>query len=335
MIERIAEITDEMWKKVNKFNRKITEEFLQESTQLSNKTLGQYESCLRIFFWWVYENCDDKSLLEIKSRDFLKYQNFLVRREMSSSAIRLKRAAVSSLNGYIITYYEEEYPTFKNFITKKIAAPPKADVREKKPMDAEEWELLLNNLREREEWQKLAYLQFTYTTGCRRAESRQLLKEVVNYQPIIKEKKVKNKDGIEEIKTVLYYQSNECRCKGAGKIGKIRKLQFSQEAMDAIKKWLEVRGEDDCPYVFVSKYKGKLNQISESTFNEWCTEDFSKVVGRRVHPHQMREQRATNLVVVEGRDISAAQSLLGHTSSSTTAIYVIRDSNEEVEDAFL
>jgi site-specific recombinase XerC len=335
LIEKLPEVTMEMWNKINKFNRKITDEFLLESTQLSNKTLKQYTSCLKIFFWWVYENCEDKSLLEIKSRDFLKYQNFLVRKGMSPAAIRLKRAAVSSINGYVITYYEDEYPTFKNFITKKIAAPPKADVREKKPMNAEEWQLLLNTLKENEDWQKIAYLLFTYSTGCRRAESRQLLKEVVNYQPIIKAKKVKNKDGVEEIKTVTYYQTSDMRCKGAGKIGKIRKLQFDQDAMDAIKKWLEIRVQDDCPYVFISKYKGKVNQISESTLNDWCANIFSQIIGRRVHPHQLREQRATNLVVIEGRDISAAQALLGHAQSSTTEIYIIKDKNDEVEDAFL
>ena len=106
--DKLPTVTEEQWQKLNKFNRTITTEFLEESTSLSPKTLRQYFSALRIFFFWVYEHCDDKSLLEIKSRDFLKYQNFLVRRGMSSSGVRLKRAAISSLNGYIITYYEEK-----------------------------------------------------------------------------------------------------------------------------------------------------------------------------------------------------------------------------------
>ena len=332
--DKLPPVTDEQWQKLNKFNRKITEEFLEESTSLSPKTLRQYRSALQIFFYWVYEHCDDKSLLEIKSRDFLKYQNFLVRRGMSSSGVRLKRAAISSLNGYIITYYEDEWPTFKNFITKKITAPTLNDLHTKQPMNAEEWELLLKNLEEREQWQKIAYLKFTYSSGCRRAESRQLLKEVINYLPIIKEKKIKNEDGIEEIKNIKFYTTHDIRCKGKGFIGKVRKLQFDQEALDAINKWLEVRGEDDCPYIFAVKRQGKYQQAGEGLFNDWCKDDFSKVINRRVHPHQLREQRATNMVLYQNKDIRAVQALLGHASSSTSEIYVIRDGSEDVEDAF-
>lgn len=333
--DRSEDVTDEQWQKVNKFNREVTEEFLEESTQLSPKTLRQYASALRIFFFWVYENCEDISLLEIKSRDFLKYQNWLVRRGLSSSGVRLKRAAISSLNGHIVTYYEDKYPMFKNFITKKIPAPPLSDVHEKKPMNDEEWKLLLKNLEERQEWQKIAYLKFTYSAGCRREETRQILKEVIDYKPIIKEKKVKNPDGIEEIKTAIFYQTGEVRCKGKGHKGEIRKLNFDQDAYDAIKKWLEVRGDDDIPYLFVTKYQGQLKQAGEGVFNDWCKDDFSKIVGRRVHPHQLREQRATNMVLYENKDIKSAQALLGHKSSVTTEIYVIRDGSEDAEDAFI
>lgn len=322
--DKLPPVTDEQWALCNEFNRKMTEEFLLESTQLSDKTINAYRSALRIFFNWVRENLDNISLLEIKGRDYLKFQNFLVRRGLSSSAIKFKRSVISSLNEYIITYYEDKHPTFKNFITKKIAVPPKQFVHEKKPMNEEEWNLLISTLEQEEEWQKIAYLKFTYSTGCRRAETRQLLKEVINYEPI---KKIK--DG----KEIIYYQTHDIRCKGRGKSGKIRKLMFDQEAMDSIKKWLEVRGEDDCPYVFVTKYRGQYKQVGETTFNDWC-EQFSEIIGRRVHPHQLREKRATDIVVNEGKDIKAAQKLLGHESSSTTEIYVIRDDDEDIDEVF-
>ncbi|MBD5589226.1 tyrosine-type recombinase/integrase [Clostridium botulinum] len=101
------------------------------------------------------------------------------------------------------------------------------------------------------------------------------------------------------------------------------------------KEWLEVRGDDNCPYVFVTKYGGEIKQISRNTFNQWCSNDFEKVIKRRVHPHILRESRATNLVIHEGKNIEAAQSLLGHESSETTQIYVIRDTSEDADEAFL
>lgn len=333
--KKSSQITDEMWLQVNDFNREITEEFLMESVSLSGETLKQYKSNLRIFFWWVKENINNKSILDIKSRDFLKYQNWLTRRDMSSSAIRLKRSAVSSLNDHIITYYEDEYPTFKNFITKKIVAPPKAFVHEKKPLNAEEYELLIKELEKREDWQKIAYMKFTYSTGCRLSETIQLLKEVIDYDIITKTKEIKNENNEKENKEIKYYMTHDIRCKGKGKIGKIRKLKFDEEAMDAIKKWLEIRGEDNYPYVFVSKYKGEMKQISKYTINKWNADIFSKIVGRRVHGHGLREKRATDIVVTFGKDISAAQALLGHAQSSTTEIYVIKDREEDADEAFI
>lgn len=333
--ERSASITEEQWALVDEFNRNITEEFLRESVNLSPKTLVQYESSLHIFFNYIREFAGNKKLTEIKSRDFLMYQNYLTRKGLSSSAIRLKRAGVSSLNGYLLTYYEEEFPLFKNFITKKITAPVQAFVHDKVPLTPDELIHLIKTLEEMEEWEKIAYLKFTYSTGCRRAESRQLLSEVVNYPLIEKKRMIKNDDGIEEERDSKYYLTHDIRCKGSAKIGKIRKMKFNEDAMDAIKKWLEVRGEVDCPYVFTSRYNGIINQVSESTFNDWCSGLFTEIVGRRVHCHLMRESRATNMVLFEGKDIKIAQKLLGHVSSTTTEIYVIRDDEEDSDDAFI
>lgn len=334
-VEKISPITDEMWNSINKFNRDMVEEFLQESVHLSPQTLKQYKSNLRIYFWWIKENANDKSLLDIKSIDFLKYQNWLVRRGLSSSAIRLKRASVSSLNEFILTFYEDEYETFKNYITKKIAAPPKAKVHEKVPLTQEEYQLLVDTLEERKDWQKLAYVKFTYATGCRRSETVQLLKEVADYNPVVREVKTKDEDGQEKIVEAKYYLTNDIRCKGKGVAGKVRKLKFDEEAMVAIKKWLEVRGEDDNPYVFVSKYAGEIQQLSTSSLNSWNSRIFSEIVGRRVHPHLFRSTKATDIVVNEGKDIRVAQALLGHESSETTSIYVVRDQESDADEAFI
>lgn len=184
---------------------------------------------------------------------------------------------------------------------------------------------LISELEKQERWQMIAYIQFSYDSGCRRAEARQLLKEVINYEYVKDQKTGENKN---------YYLTHNIRTKGRGRIGKVRKLVFSDIAMNAIKKWLAVRGEDDCPYVFVSKINGKWEQVSLYTFNNWCSDIFSKIMGRRVHPHQLRSSRATNAVAVEGKPIEAVQSLLGHASSETTKIYVVKENDDEIDDLF-
>ena len=61
---------------------------------------------------------------------------------------------------------------------------------------------------------------------------------------------------------------------------------------------------------------------------------FEPIVGRRFHPHLLRESRATQMVVEEGMDIKLAQKLLGHESSETTEIYIIRDNTDELDDLY-
>lgn len=324
--DKIPEVTSEQWELVNSENRKIVEEFISQSKQLSPQTIKQYTSGLRIYFNWVRVNADNKPFYELKSRDYLFYQNWLSDNNLSSSAIKFKRSAVSSLNGYVELYYGDEYKNFRNYITKAIASPPPVFVHEKEPLTLEEYDNLCKTLEEKEMWQQLAYIRFSFSTGCRRAEARQLLKEVITYEPKI---------SIVESKEIKTYFTHPIRCKGKGKTGKVRKLQFDEVAMNAIKKWLEVRGEDGCEHVFVSKSNGEYKQIGETTFNNWSNLYFEKIVGRRFHPHLLRETRATTLVVEQGKDIKAAQKLLDHKSSTTTEIYVIRKDENDADEAFI
>jgi site-specific recombinase XerD len=324
-IEKLPEITDTQWETVNLKNRKLMADFLKQSTNLSDQTLKQYESALRIFFWYLKENCEDKHLTEVRPRDFLSYQNYLVERGMSSSGVRLKRSAVSSLNSYTETYYSEDFPNWRSFINKKIVAPPANFVHEKEPLNLEEYKHLCEELLKQEKYQVLAYVSFSFSTGARRAEVRQLLKEVTSYE---------GKVFVSNDKEVTTYLTHALRAKGRGKIGKVRKLQFDSEAMKYIKLWLEFRGEDDCPFVFATKRKGKMEQVSENTFNLWGKNYVEPIVGRRFHPHLLRESRATTLTVEQGKDINIAQKLLGHNSSETTRLYVIRKDSEDSDGAF-
>lgn len=311
---------EEKWKQVNEENLELMEEFLESKRDLSDKSLEQYKNALQIFFLWVLDKGRNKFIVELKKRDILKYQNYLLDQGLSANAIKFKRSAVSSLCNFIETYYEDEYPKFRN-IVKGVDAPQGGKIHKKEPLTPEEMETLRKKLAELEKWQQLAFLEVGYATGGRREEIRQLKKEIVNYPA--------NEKG--------FYSTHDVRCKGRGKQGKVRKLYFSEQAKQAISKWLEVRGEDDCEYIFVSKVHnggGERQLINETSFNYWCKEIFSKIVGRRVHPHLLRSTRATHLVTVEGKDINSAKNLLGHNSSQTTEIYVVRDEAESLNDCF-
>jgi integrase len=333
-VSKLPPVTQEEWNKVNDFNKFIFEDFITNSTELSPKTKIAYESNLKIWFIWVKDNLNNKSQIDIKPLDFKRFQNWMVNRGCSSADCANKRAAISSLNNYIDVYYRDDYPQFRNFINKSIARPPKAFVNEKQPLTKEEFANLISVLEKRGDWQKVAYLKFTLDTGCRRAESIQVKKDFVNIKPTIKHKTHIDENGNDVTKEIKYYVTPTIRCKGKGTVGKERKFKFSQDTMDAFKKWIEVRGEDDCPDMFISKYAGKVKGIAENTLNNWATHVFTPIVGRRFHPHLLRESKATQLAVEEGKDISVIQSLLGHESSETTQIYIIRDETDDLDELF-
>ena len=337
--KRSDDISDVMWQEVNEFNRNMVQEYLDNQAELSVKTKIAYESGLKIFFYWVKEHLNNKSFLEIKKKEFVRYLNWLTNRGMSDSAIKFKKSCASAFCNYITMMYEEECPTFKSFVTKEMKIVKTGYVHEKEPITPDEYKMLCDKLTELEEWEKLAYLMFSYSTGCRRAEARQLLKEVVNYKPNEKEIKVVDEDGRETTAVSKSYQTHMIRCKGSSIIGKQRKLKFGEDVMAALQKWIEVRGEDDCPYMFVIKVEktGEVRQVAEGTFNGWCSGLFTKLLGRRFHPHLTRESRATNIVVFEHKSPEVAQKLLGHNNvSTTTNHYIIKDSDDdESDEAFI
>ena len=334
-VQKLSPVTDEQWAQVPSQNRKLYDDYFLDNVELSSRTVETYRSNLKIWFWWLHQNYGDKLHTDVKSRDYKRFQNWLVDRGCSSSDIKTKRSTISSLNNYIMVYYEDEYPTFRNFINASIKVPENAFVNEKNPPTKEELDKMIEDLESSDLWdkyQKIAYLKFTFTTGCRRAETRQLLKsDVIGNEPIVKTITVTDEDGNKVQREAKYYLTHEIRCKGRGKTGKVRRLKFDEETYQALLKWLEQR-DDDCEYVFVTRDGDRVRQVSLSTFNQWGSGIFTKLLGRRFHPHCLREARATDIVVAQGKPIEVAQSILSHKSAETTKLYVIRDTEDEDDD---
>ena len=322
---KIVGFTDEEFERlVDPITKELVDDFLRQS-QKSDQTLKQYKSGLYIFCKFVHDELKNKPVTELKIRDALRYQNKLVDLGLSDPAIKFKRSVVSAFYLHIEAFWSDEYPDVRNIFTKAVPNVGNEKKKEKIPLTSAEIKKLTQHLIETKKWQQLAYLTYTYQTGCRREESRQLKKEVVDY------KKYVNPKGEEK----NYYLTHTIRAKGRGKAGKVRRFQFGEDAMVALQHWIEERGEDDCEYMFVSRDREtkEYKQIKADTFNAWCTQ-WGKFLGKKVHPHLLRSSRATNSVVEDGKDIKAVQQLLGHNSSSTTEIYVVRNDDDAVDELF-
>lgn len=318
--EKIADVTDEMWQLVRCEHRELVEEYLDVNTHLSLATKKQYRSGLRQFFWWVHEILNDKHLAKISKRDFMRYISYLQNRGLSSSGMNFKKSAVSAFNIYVENIISEDEPdvygNFRNF-TRGLQPIPKNQVYDKKPVTYEEYKLMLDTLLEDENYLGIAWVATAFNTGARRNEIIQFKTEILGY-PI--------KEGQN------YVMSNLVKAKGrAG--GKPVEYMVNIEALKYIRLWIEKRDYEH-EYIFTTKYDGKTDVMSKEWANDFCSNVLSDILGRRVNPHIFKASAITYLLE-SGVPMHLVSKYIGqHESIETTAIYDLRDFEEEKDQIF-
>lgn len=72
------------------------------------------------------------------------------------------------------------------------------------------------------------------------------------------------------------------------------------------------------PHIFAGRFGGHVNP---GTINRWCADVADAAGVGHVHPHQLRHTAAVAVYIASGRDLIAAQRLLGHADPRTTARY--------------
>ncbi len=129
-----------------------------------------------------------------------------------------------------------------------------------------------------------------------------------------------------------------------GKGGKARVVFLSTQAKYWIKEYLKVR-KDMNPFLFIGHDKAMKSRITTEHQETGLTPrsiertiaNCAKMVGinKKVTPHTMRHSYATDLLM-NGADIRSVQSMLGHSSITTTQIYthVTNEQLRQVHKAF-
>lgn len=114
-----------------------------------------------------------------------------------------------------------------------------------------------------------------------------------------------------------------------GKGEKIRVVFLSPTAKDAIKKYLDKRGDiDEALFIQYGHASRKASQGKESTLRltprsvERLVKKYATKAGitRKVTPHVIRHSFATDLLE-NGADLRSVQALLGHANIATTQVY--------------
>jgi len=108
-----------------------------------------------------------------------------------------------------------------------------------------------------------------------------------------------------------------------GKGGKARVVFLSEQARYWLKKYLDARADLN-PYLFISHDRGSKTKEQPLTTRsiERLVQKYAKAAGitKPVTPHSLRHSFATDLLH-NGADIRSVQTMLGHSSITTTQIY--------------
>ncbi len=105
-----------------------------------------------------------------------------------------------------------------------------------------------------------------------------------------------------------------------GKGAKERLVPMHAAAINALNKWLAIRGECDSKYVFPSGGKtGHITRDGLFKILKKCA-ILSGIAPNRVSPHVLRHSFASHLLA-GGANLRAIQTMLGHEDISTTQIY--------------
>ena len=124
-----------------------------------------------------------------------------------------------------------------------------------------------------------------------------------------------------------------------GKGDKLRVVFLSGTAKEALKKYLDKRGDtEEAMFVSYSKAKvpkviGRVNPRTVQRIVDYYAKEAG--IGQRVHPHLIRHSFATDLLL-NGADIRSVQEMLGHSNITTTQVYthVTNKQLKEVHKAF-
>jgi integrase/recombinase XerC len=110
-----------------------------------------------------------------------------------------------------------------------------------------------------------------------------------------------------------------------GKGAKTRRVPVGGKALEAIRRWLQVRGSYAGPEeraLFVSSRGTRVHpRTVQQRLQRWASQQGAN---RKVHPHLLRHSFASHLLESSG-DLRAVQELLGHSDISTTQIYTHLD----------
>ncbi len=320
--------TPELWEQVNKQNKDILNDFMAEYRQRkkSKGTIDGYFQDLRIVFIYILKNLDNRSILELRKKDFRNLSIWLSEDcEMSANRVNRIKSSVNSMLSFVED--DDEYD-YDNNVAKKVRGLPRERVKDNDDdffFTFDEFIKVRDILVERGRLQDAVLLSIGFDSAGRKNELFQI-----------------EKHGLTEgNKTNVVI----------GKRGKKFPLVYLDDTKELIKQYLEERGEDDIPSLWIKGNGDKKSPITKDSLYDRIvsiSKIFSEVRGEEcnIFPHTMRHSRAeclkqgtdTRLLDENGKprvySLDQIMKFMHHSDVSTTASYLMNHDDEEIDAMF-
>ncbi|MDG0860338.1 tyrosine-type recombinase/integrase [Staphylococcus equorum] len=319
MTKRNSYFNEETYTKVLEENKEILEDYILEmkANARSEKTVYQYSADIKMFYCYIHDFAKNKSVLDLKKRDFRRF--FLALQDNGASSARINRVQCSLRNMLeFVTNDDDEYDEYGINAMKGIKGLQKEEVREIHFLTDDHIQMLVNHLIEKGKYQQALYLTLSYESAGRRNEIFQI-----------------KKDG--------FLDSNKTN-EVIGKRAKKFRLIYFDRSREIAKMYLDQRGEDDIESMWIVGRGNSIREAKYETLYNW-TISFRKILkkltGEEIdfNPHSYRHssleayENGSHYVLKElGKDkldITVLKALANHESIETTMSY-LKDKDQEL-----
>ncbi len=310
---RIVITSKEIDDKLNPKNKSMAERFLQnKSRTVSDSTIRNYRSDLRILFTILYKNFDNKLFVDLSKIDYMDIFDYVSSYLKWGSARQNRfKSAISSFSNFILRFYDERYPDFKNLVILIIESAPPEKRREKTILSEAEVDSLLQHFKNSDS-QIACWISLAASSGMRFAEIKRVTVSIID----------NSKNAFDK----MFLLTEKIKVKGRGGNRKDNKYILRSEFLPYYKDWKKKRAkildelgvpEDErTDSLFIDEFG---NPAKDSVIRSWI-KDMSNIVNKNVYPHAFRHYLTTKLARrgIPDRLITA---LLGWKSTDMINIY--------------
>ncbi|MDK0621653.1 site-specific integrase [Clostridium perfringens] len=323
---RVLAASQEELVNIKQENKELMDDYLNYCETIGKRpsTITVYKSNLEIFFCWFYKFAKNKDFCELKKRDIMNFQNYMVKNKLSPSRIRNIRSTISNLSDFCcdILDEEEKWENFKNIVN-KIKAPTLCKVREKTVLEEDECKKLLDYLVSTKQYQKACVFALAWSSGRRKSELLRIKRHHIQDENLV---------------YGLYKTPEKIESKGKGVNGKeIHMYILKSKFKPYFDLWMEERKRLDVPDeiddIFVKKTKkdGWI-PMKKSTLDSWAIK-FTEFFKKDFYFHCMRHQFTTELVRA-GVPTNIIKEIICWENSDMVDLYTDLDVDDRLGDFF-